>query len=104
MALDYMHQKGLIHADVKLNNLLLTSNRVVKLCDFGVSQVLKSIYFTRNKVGTPLFVSPEVLTNQPYNERADVWGLGCAVYYLATHETPFSGAKTSILNDAIINK
>lgn len=103
-ALDYMHQKNIIHADVKLNNLLLTSNKIVKLCDFGVSQVLKSAYFQRNKVGTPLFVSPEVLTNQPYNEKADVWGLGCAVYFLATFEAPFSGKTSAQLNDAIINK
>ena len=62
MALDYMHQKNIIHADVKLNNLLLSKNKIVKLCDFGVSQVLNTAYFQRNKVGTPLFVSPEVLT------------------------------------------
>jgi NIMA (never in mitosis gene a)-related kinase len=56
----------------------------------GVSQVLKSAYFEYSRVGTPLFVAPEIVLKESYNEKADVWGLGCAIYYLATFEAPFN--------------
>ena len=91
LSLNYLHTKSIIHSDIKLNNLLLTGDNIIKLCDFGVAQVLKSAYFQYNRVGTPLFVCPEIVNKQPYNEKADVWGLGCAIYYLATFEAPFTG-------------
>lgn len=79
--LQYMHGMNILHLDVKAANILLTEEAVVKLADFGVSQVLKTSEMKEQDdyVGSPLFMAPEIIRKQGYNNRADIWSLGITI-------------------------
>jgi serine/threonine protein kinase len=70
----YLHsfEPPILHRDLKSQNLLLTTARRVKLCDFGLSRV-KSMTKTMSRIGTVQWVAPEVLREERYSEQADVW-------------------------------
>ena len=90
-ALEYLHNQGKIHRDLKLQNVLLNTNGQVKLTDFGVSTQLSSNFSRRNTtVGTPYWMAPEVILNDNggHNNKADIWSLGCCCFELFTGKPP----------------
>ena len=83
MALDYIHCKNIIHRDLKPQNIFMTSKRVLRLGDFGISKVLeKDESLARTNCGTPWYQSPQVWKNKPYSNTTDIWSLGCILYEL----------------------
>lgn len=88
LALDYLHQKGIVHRDIKSSNVYLTQEGVVKLGDFGVSKVLQGST-TATQIGTPYYMSPEVCQNSPYDYKSDVWSLGVLLYEMCSLKFPF---------------
>jgi len=84
----YMHERRIAHCDVKLSNIMLTSEGDVKIIDFGVSQVVGPHELT-SEVGSPSFIAPEVLQGS-YNEICDMWSLGCVVFILLFGFNPFN--------------
>eukprot|EP01128_Nolandella_sp_AFSM9_P001544 TRINITY_DN1172_c0_g1_i1.p1 TRINITY_DN1172_c0_g1~~TRINITY_DN1172_c0_g1_i1.p1 ORF type:complete len:1022 (+),score=261.87 TRINITY_DN1172_c0_g1_i1:128-3193(+) len=89
--LQYMHSMAILHLDVKAANILLTEEGVVKLADFGVSQVLKTSDMTKEQddyVGSPLFMAPEVIRKQGYNNRADIWSMGITIIEMIQGRPP----------------
>ena len=78
-----LHSKNVLHRDLKSANIFLTSNKTLKIGDFGISKVLDNTS-AKTFVGTPYYLSPEVCENRPYSLSSDLWALGCIVYEMCT--------------------
>lgn len=84
--------------DVKCENIFLTDGGLAKLGDLGVAKLLTShSNFAQTLVGTPFYLSPELCENRPYNERSDVWALGCVLYEMLTLRHPFDATSQAAL-------
>ena len=91
-ALSTIHQAGIVHRDFKPDNLLVTPDLVLKVSDFGVSRRAESDLTRADcTVGTPFYLAPESLRNQPVTAKADQFSLGCVAYELFTGSRPFTG-------------
>ncbi|CDR94261.1 protein kinase domain containing protein, putative [Babesia bigemina] len=91
-ALKYLHKRHILHRDLKSLNVLIDSDKSLKLCDFGVSKTLSATAdHTKTVIGTPYYFSPELINGQEYSWPSDIWALGCLTYELATFKTPFDG-------------
>lgn len=96
LAIKHMHDRKIVHRDIKSSNIFLTSMNVVKLGDFGISSCLSHTNdFLQSFAGTYFYLSPEIINNQPYNYKTDIWSLGVVLYELCTLHPPF----TTIKND-----
>ncbi|XP_077926082.1 serine/threonine-protein kinase Nek5 [Halichoerus grypus] len=93
LGLKYIHDRKILHRDIKAQNIFLSKNGMVaKLGDFGIARVLNnSMELARTCVGTPYYLSPEICQNKPYNNKTDIWSLGCVLYELCTLKRPFEG-------------
>ncbi|XP_045725331.1 serine/threonine-protein kinase Nek5 isoform X1 [Mirounga angustirostris] len=93
LGLKYIHDRKILHRDIKAQNIFLSKNGMVaKLGDFGIARVLNnSMELARTCVGTPYYLSPEICQNKPYNNKTDIWSLGCVLYELCTLKHPFEG-------------
>uniref|UniRef100_A0A9J7YWN2 Serine/threonine-protein kinase PLK4 n=1 Tax=Cyprinus carpio carpio TaxID=630221 RepID=A0A9J7YWN2_CYPCA len=86
----YLHTHGIMHRDLTLSNLLLTTSMNIKIADFGLATQLKlpsEKHFTM--CGTPNYISPEVATRSAHGLESDVWSLGCMFYAFLTGRPPF---------------
>ena len=81
LALEYCHDQGVMHRDVKPENIVFAEDGSAKLVDFGMAEYTHRP--VRSTVGTPYYIAPEVI-NQDYLESCDVWSLGVLVFYLLT--------------------
>jgi NIMA (never in mitosis gene a)-related kinase len=80
----------ILHRDLKPSNVFLDSDNNIKLGDFGLSRMLSNeSVFAYSHVGTPYYMSPEQIDESNYNEKSDIWSLGCFLYELASLNPPF---------------
>ncbi|KAJ3293304.1 Serine/threonine-protein kinase plk4 [Borealophlyctis nickersoniae] len=86
----YLHANGIIHRDLKLSNLLLTDKFDLKIADFGLAVKLSDPDGEQKTMcGTPNYISPEIVSRQPYGLASDVWSLGCMLVTIMTGTPPF---------------
>ncbi|XP_064137944.1 serine/threonine-protein kinase PLK3 isoform X2 [Loxodonta africana] len=91
--LKYLHQRGILHRDLKLGNFFITENMELKVGDFGLAARLEPPEQRKKTIcGTPNYVAPEVLLRQGHGPEADVWSLGCVMYTLLCGSPPFETA------------
>jgi NIMA (never in mitosis gene a)-related kinase len=110
MALEACHSGELtksgvvLHRDIKPENIFLDSNQMVKLGDFGLSRVLNQHSqndFASTYVGTPFYMSPELVNEIAYDTKSDIWSLGCVVYELCALQPPFQANSQQALYNKI---
>eukprot|EP00127_Corallochytrium_limacisporum_P001531 Clim_evm10s64 gene=Clim_evmTU10s64 len=91
LGLNYLHltRPCIIHRDLKTLNILLDHSNNVKLADFGLSAVVDNAKKMRGQVGTPVYMAPELLQNQEYNEKVDVYAYGMMAYEVFFRQIPF---------------
>ena len=88
--LEYIHNKKILHRDIKSMNVFLAKEDDVRIGDLGVAKVLSNTAaFAHTYVGTPYYLSPELCEDKPYNTKSDVWALGCVLYELCALRHPF---------------
>ena len=93
--LNYLHDKKIIHRDLKSANIFLMKNNTIKIGDLNVSKVNK-LGMAYTQTGTPYYASPEIWLDKPYDYKSDIWSLGCILYELCMLKPPFRG--TSLKN------
>ncbi|KAK0424078.1 hypothetical protein QR680_008488 [Steinernema hermaphroditum] len=102
-AVAYLHDNSVLHRDLKTANIFLTKYNDVKVGDFGISKIMSAetvVQGAHTVVGTPFYISPEMCEGKPYNEKSDIWALGCILYEMACLQKTFDGANLP----AVVNK
>ena len=95
MALQSVHEKGLVHRDIKPENLLLDKNLDIKLCDFGWCCEADDLLASADRAGTLAYMSPEAHQDKPQRAAADIWALGILLYEMYHKQEPFPGATSA---------
>ncbi|XP_041798205.1 serine/threonine-protein kinase Nek10 [Chelmon rostratus] len=103
LALRYLHkEKRIVHRDLTPNNIMLGEKDKVTITDFGLAKQKQENSKLTSVVGTILYSCPEVVKNEPYGEKADVWALGCILYQMAALQPPFYSSNMLSLASKIV--
>lgn len=101
--LKYMHSQGVIHRDIKLDNILIDIDSTIKLCDLGVSKMIRPGEVMNEHCGTPAYIAPEIVIGEGYTGfGADIWSSGVVLYALLSGTVPFKASNMSELNQMIM--
>ena len=84
-----MHEKRILHRDLKTQNIFMTKKGLIKIGDLGIAKVMA----TQNQtvVGTCSYISPELCEARSYDEKSDIWSLGCVLYEICAQKKTFDG-------------
>ena len=99
-----IHKLKILHRDLKSLNIFLKQGKDVRVGDLGVAKVLNQTFFAKTFIGTPYYLSPEICEDKPYNDKSDVWALGCILYELCTYHHPFTAKSQGGLILKILNE
>ena len=101
-ALNYSHQRGVVHRDIKPGNIMMTTDGQVKIADFGIARLENSsMTQVGTLIGTPSYMAPEQFRGEPVDLRADIWAAGVMLYQLLTGEKPFEGGFSAVMHKAL---
>lgn len=99
LAIKHIHDKKIIHRDLKSANIFLMKSGLVKLGDFGISKGFKNTWDKASTViGTPYYLSPEIVNNKPYDFKSDIWSLGVLLYEMMALKMPFDAGSLPMLS------
>jgi len=103
-AIKYIMDNNIVHRDLKPHNILINKDtKEIKLCDFGFAREFKDTLLTDTICGSPLYMAPELLQNQKYNIKSDIWSLGIIMYEIVMKNHPFKSNNISDLINKINN-
>lgn len=90
-ALEHAHSKGIVHRDIKPQNIMMLKNGVIKVADFGIAKLpnAETVTMTDKAIGTVFYISPEQASGKPIDRRSDIYSLGVTMYEMATGRLPF---------------
>ena len=99
----HIHDRKIIHRDLKGANVFLTKKGIVKIGDFGIAKVLfQTMQKARTMVGTPYYLSPEIVQSKPYDKKTDIWSMGVMLYELCSLKPPFDAPSIHMLSMKIV--
>lgn len=100
----HVHDRKILHRDLKSQNVFLTKKGMVKLGDFGIARVLSNTKSrAKTVVGTPYYLSPEIIESSPYNFKSDIWSLGVLLYEMCALQPPFNAQSLHQLAQKIVS-
>ncbi len=103
LAIKHIHGKHIMHRDLKSQNIFLTKTKMVKLGDFGISKNLNCTWEkAKTMIGTPYYLSPELVNNKQYTIKSDIWSLGVLLYEMMALKMPFDANSLPMLTLKII--
>ncbi len=91
LALEHAHSKGIVHRDIKPQNIMMLKNGVIKVADFGIAKLpnAETVTMADKAIGTVFYISPEQASGKPIDRRSDIYSLGITMYEMATGKLPF---------------
>lgn len=102
-AMKHVHERKVLHRDLKTQNIFLMATGQIKLGDFGIARVLDATKdYAKTMVGTPYYLSPEIIEDRPYNFKSDIWSCGVVLYEMTTLKHPFDADSLVILASKIL--
>src|SRR5208337_296343 len=100
--LQFSHERGVVHRDIKPGNIMMTKGGQAKIADFGIARIeMSSMTQAGTMLGTPSYMSPEQFRGEVVDARTDVYSAGVVLYQLLTGERPFEGGLTAIMHKVL---
>jgi len=103
LALHHCHSSGVTHRDIKLENIMVTDDNIVKLIDFGLSKNATAAELMKSMTGTPYYMAPEVFLSDSYGSEVDLWSLGVVLFTCLGGYRPFAGKDIKEISDNILS-